>query len=133
KPPKTDTYILRHGNHDGFDEEGERKIYSAGDKVSLTEAQAKAFGDKFVSQRVYNAELKHMAELAKAGDAGNAPPANTVESNEQDPRGSPTPNQAGNTALNVAPNPNSPPAGTTATVDQPVGSPKPGPDDGKKK
>lgn len=76
KPEKKELYILRHGTHDGFDEEGERKVFKAGEKVLLTAEQAEAFKDKFVSQQVHAAEIQHMQALASEGvDDGNKPAA----------------------------------------------------------
>lgn len=61
----TNVYILKRGTHNGFDKQGERRIFNAGDKVELTITQAKSFGDKFELYSSY----KSNSDAAAAGEA----------------------------------------------------------------
>src|SRR5262245_41868214 len=67
---ETHTYIMTgSGTHEGIDEKGARKLFKAGDEVELTDAQARAFRDKFKSKEVVEAEKKVAEAQAKAAEA----------------------------------------------------------------
>lgn len=78
---KTDEFVLRKGHiHHGFDKYGNRHKYVGGeegnDRVQLSEAQAKAFGDKFES-------IKEMTERKKAQDEVNSLKAKEAKMREK--------------------------------------------------
>lgn len=59
-------YILVGNNHMGRDNDNMPVEYKKGDIVTLTDAQAAAFGDKFKAKEVVDAEAKAMAALTEA-------------------------------------------------------------------
>jgi len=68
-----DTYVLKAGlEHNGFDKDGERKVFVGGDSVELTESQAEAFKDKFESDADIKARLVAEAESARLQDEVDA-------------------------------------------------------------
>lgn len=63
KGPTTE-YVLRKGQEfHGFDSDGRRKTFVAGDIVPLTENQAKAFADKFDLYEEIEVRKKVKAEM----------------------------------------------------------------------
>jgi hypothetical protein len=62
---KRTKYKLVRGKHHGFDEDGKRKTYQAGDWLMLTDEQARAFRGKIKSEAQLKAEA-NVEELDKA-------------------------------------------------------------------
>jgi hypothetical protein len=63
---QTRPYRLLNGKHFGFDTEGNRKSFTAGQIVQLTDVQYNAFKDRFVAEEIHAANEKVNAEILAA-------------------------------------------------------------------
>lgn len=83
----TKKYKLIGRDHDGFDENGERKRFETGDMVPLTDTQYEAFKDKFEDPKSKNDEDKVESptkpESNTDPDTKNVQPAPGTQNNQQ--------------------------------------------------
>jgi hypothetical protein len=151
KAPERKAYILVGDEHNGIDEDGDRRTYVKGESVLLTANQYRAFRDKFRTAEQQKAELEvarivaekneelanaraELGDLASSGQqlkgsdrvetAKKPDPFPPVGTPEPAPPGV-TPAPIGSTPdpVNAPPDPNKPATGKTAETQTPTPTP----------